>query len=142
MWKILEMFCRARDRAATQHKHSTPLIPQISVGELANLCHRSPNRLVIFDLRETVEIEAHPYTVPGALLTIDVDLYALIPWIPLNSIVVLYASVEIPAYYGHIHLPPTKLKFYALEGGLRFWRDAGQPLERAVLDDRRSVDNR
>src|ERR1700739_3388843 len=128
MWKFLRMFSRVRNRGTTQINHSEAPIPQISVNELAALCYLAFNQLIIFDLRTLPEIEAHPYMIPGALLTNNVDLYGLIPWIPRDTIVILYASLEIPAYYARAHLPPAKLRFYALEGGLRVWRDSGQPL--------------
>jgi hypothetical protein len=139
MWRFLGMFWKCRGRDATQKKQRGPGIPQISVGELVTLCHRASNRLMIFDLREPAEIEGHPYTIPGALLTINVDLYELMRWIPQDTIVVLYSTVDTPAYYARIHLSSTKLRFYALEGGVRLWHDAGQRLERAVLNDWRSV---
>jgi rhodanese-related sulfurtransferase len=142
MWKFLRMFFSAR------HENTTPLTPRefcvapISPVELASLRLRLPDRLLIFDLRESGEIEEHPFTIPGALLTTHGNFEALVPWIPPDTCVVLYATGGMPARYAGIHLLSRELKFCALEGGLRSWREAGLPLEQLASGDRRPVDNR
>lgn len=142
MWKFLQMFSRARDGDATQRNRSEPGMSQISVVELASLLVLAAEGLMIFDVREVNEVEEHPYAIPGALLTTNVNLDALVPWIPLNTIVVLYATANIPARYAFLHLLSGQVRFYALEGGLRSWTEAGLPLEDVVLNHQRSVDNR
>lgn len=140
MWKLLRMLDRIRQRAEGQTTRRESRIPQLCVSELVSLCHRASERPMIFDLRAPPEVEEHPYVIPGALLTIHVDLYALVPWIPPDTLVVLYAAANVPAHRVCTHQPSAKLRFYALEGGLRFWRDAGQPVERVALGDWRPVD--
>jgi hypothetical protein len=81
-------------------------------------------------------------TIPGALLTANVNFEELVPWIPPDTFVVLYATAEMPARYAGIHLLSRELRFCSLEGGLRSRRKASLPLERFILRDRRPVDNR
>lgn len=142
MWKLLRTFCRARDGNTTQQNPREPRISQISAVELASLCRRAPDQLMIFDLRESAEIEGHPYTIPGALLTSNVNFEALVPWIPPDTVIVLYATAGMPVRYACTHLLSRELRFCALEGGLRSWRETGLPLEQLVLVDRRPLDNR
>jgi rhodanese-related sulfurtransferase len=142
MWKLLRTFCKSRDGSVTQRNRSELGIAQISAVELASLFVQAPDNVMIFDLREPNEVEEHPYGIPGALLTTNVNLQALISWIPPKTAVVLYATADIPPRYALLHLLSTKLRFYALEGGLRSWRKTGLPMEPFVLSDRRSVDNR
>lgn len=140
MWKLLRMFCSALDGNATQQNPGR--ISQICVAELASLRLRASDQLMIFDLRESGEIEQQSYTIPGALLTINVNFETLVPWIPPDTFVVLYATAEMPVRYAGIHLLSRELHFCSLEGGLRSWREAGLPLEQLILSDRRPVDNR
>jgi len=142
MWKFLQAFCRARNRSRTQQKRSDPGISRIGAVELASLFVRAGDNLMIFDLRESAEIEAYPCAIQGALLTFNVNLHALIPWIPPETVVILYATSDIPAHYAFVHLLSRKLRIYALDGGLRSWREAGLPLEHVVFGDRRLSDNR
>lgn len=142
MWKLLRMFCKAKDGDATQQDPGESCIPQIGVVELASLRLRAPDQLMIFDLRESGEMEEHPYAIPGALLTTNVNLHALAPWIPPETVVVLYATSDLPAQFSSLHCPSRNLRFLALEGGLRSWREAGLQLEHLVLGDGRSVENR
>ena len=142
MWNLLRMFCRSRDGDTPQENPREPRISQICVAELASLRLRSPDQLMIFDLRESGEIEEHPYTIPGALLTFNVNFEALVPWIPPETFVVLCATAGTPARYAGIHLLSRELKFCWLEGGLQSWREAGLPQEQLALGDRRSVENR
>jgi len=130
MWKLLRMFCRSRDGDTTQENPREPRISQICVAELASFRLRSPDQLMIFDLRESGEMEEHPYTILGALLTTNVNLHALVAWIPPETVVVLYVTSDLPPDFSSLHCPSRKLRFYALEGGLRSWREAGLPLER------------
>jgi len=142
MWKFLRTYYKARDVQETQRNRSELGIAQISAVELASLFVQAPDNVIIFDLREPNEVEEHSYGISGALLTTNVNLQALVPWIPPETAVVLYATADIPARYAFIHLLSTKLRFYALEGGLRSWREAGLPVEHLVLGDGRWVDNR
>ena len=81
-------------------------------------------------------------TIPGALLTANVNFEELVPWIPPDTFVVLYATAEMPVRYAGIPLLSRELRFCSLEGGLRSWREAGLPLEQLILSDRKPVDNR
>ena len=140
MWKLVQMFPRMRDRNANQGNHCQSGIPLISALELASFAIRDPDALIDFDLRDYSEVEAYPYAIRGALLTFNVNLDALVPLIPPETIVILYGAVDIPARYAFLHLLSKKLSFRATEGGLQSWRAAGLPIEHLKLDDRRPVD--
>ena len=130
MWKLLRMFRKAKDGEATQQDPAESCISQISAVELTSLRLRASDQHMIFDLWESGEMEEHPYTISGALLTTNVNLHALVPWIPPETVVVLYATSDLPAHFSSLHCPSRKLRFYALEGGLRSCREAGLPQER------------
>jgi rhodanese-related sulfurtransferase len=142
MWKLLRMFHRTRDGNASQRNHGGRGISRISAAELASLFVHAPENLMIFDLREPNEIEDHPYGIPGALPTTDANLRTLVPWIPPGTVVVLYATANTPVHDAFLHLRSRKVKFYAVEGGIRSWQEAGLRTEHLVLGDRRSVDNK
>jgi hypothetical protein len=56
--------------------------------------------------------------------TANVDVRALIGWLPSRTWVVLYATDHIPKGLNHLPLLRSDLKFYAWSGGLRaWWRD-------------------
>ncbi|MGA9885264.1 MAG: hypothetical protein WBQ34_16235 [Candidatus Acidiferrales bacterium] len=113
----------------------------INAASLACLSDHSEG-LILLDLRGVHEIEKHTYSIPGALLTFNVDLAALVRWIPPNSTVVVFAAETIAAHDGRLRVSGRKLKVYSLEGGLQAWCESGLPLEPIALNDRRWVDNR
>ncbi|MGH9686852.1 MAG: rhodanese-like domain-containing protein [Candidatus Acidiferrales bacterium] len=114
----------------------------ISAASLAFLSDCSNDGLILLDLRGAHEIEKHTYSIPGALLTFNVDLAALIRWIPPSSTVVMFAAETIAAHDGRLRPSGRRLKVYSLEGGLQAWCQAGLPIEPVALNDRRWVDNR
>jgi len=118
------------------------LIPSISVATLASLSDRAGESLILFDLRDLREIERNGFSIPGALLTFNIDLRALTRWIPRDSTVVLFVEETMPAHDARLRIPSRKLDLFVLEGGLQSWRNAGMPLEPVALSDRRWVDNR
>lgn len=142
MWKLLQALRGSRDRKATQGSRPDSRVSQIGAVELASLLVDAPDNVIIFDLRESAEIEAYPYAIRGALLTFNVNVDALVPWIPAGAVVILYATGNIPFRHACLHLLSETSSFYALEGGLRSWWKAGLALEDIVLGDRRSLENR
>jgi hypothetical protein len=128
-------------RAIQWMRGESPISP-ISVASLASLSDRAGESLILFDLRELCEIERNCYSIPGALLTININLGVMIRWVPRDSAVVLFAEDTIPPHDSRLRLPSKKLKMFALEGGLQSWRQTGLPLEPVALSDRRWVDNR
>jgi rhodanese-related sulfurtransferase len=140
MWKFLQRFRRDRAENANQENDcESRTISLISAAELASCLMRAPDSLIVFDLRDYSEIESYPCAIRGALLTFNVNLNALVPWIPAETIVVLYGAADIPPHQT-LHLLSKGLRFVALEGGLRSWQVAGLPLEHLLLADRRPVD--
>lgn len=117
-------------------------VDSISAPSLASLSDEAGGNLIVFDLRDLHEIEKHSYSIPGALLTINVDFLALVRWMPRKTTLALYAADTIPADDSRLRLPGKQLEVYALSGGLQSWCKAGLPVEPIVLTDRRSVDNR
>ncbi len=117
-------------------------IAPINAISLASLSDSASESLILFDLRDLPEIERNSYSIPGALLTTNINLRAMIRWIPRDSTVVLFAEETIPPQDSRLRLPAKKLKMFALERGLKSWREAGLPLEPVALGDRRWVDNR
>jgi rhodanese-related sulfurtransferase len=141
MWKFLQRFRRDRAENANHGNDcESRTIRLISVAELASFFTRAPDSLIVFDLRDYNEIEAYPSAIRGALLTCNVNLDALVPWIPPETIVVLYGAADIPPRQALFHLVSKGLRFVALEGGLRSWQEAGLPMEQLLLADRRPVD--
>lgn len=120
----------------------TNRVDPISAPSLASLSDDAGGKLILFDLRDLHEIEKYSYSIPGALLTVNVDVAALVRWMPRKTTVALYASDTIPANDIRLRLPAKQLEAYALEGGLQSWCKAGLPLEPITLSDRRWVDNR
>ena len=127
---------------AMQWMRGESSVSPISAVSLASLSDRAGANLILFDLRELYEIERNCYSIPGALLTINIKLGALVRWVPRDSTVVLFAEETIPPHDSRLRLPSKKLKMFALEGGLQSWWRAGLPLEPVALTDRRWVDNR
>lgn len=117
-------------------------VDPINPTSLACLSDYLGEGLILLDLRGVHEIEKRTYSIPGALLTINVDLAALVRWIPPNSTVVMFAADTIAAHDGRCRVFGRGLKVYSLEGGLQAWCKAGLPVEPVALHDRRWVDNR
>jgi rhodanese-related sulfurtransferase len=114
----------------------------IDPKSLASLSDRSGANLLLFDLREMEEIEKFSFSIPGALLTTNVNFATLFRWIPPASTVAVFASETIQPHDTRLRLQPKKLSLYSLDGGLRSWCKAGLPVEPVALSDRRWVDNR
>lgn len=127
---------------AMQWMRGASSIPPISVASLASLSNRAAESLLLFDLRDLREIERNGFSIPGALHTFNVDLRAMVRWIPRDSTVVLFAEETIPPHDSRLRIPSRKLKMFVLEGGLQSWWKTGLPLEPVALSDRKWVDNR
>lgn len=141
MWRLKHYYTGSLSRIARLVRGECRISP-ISVTSLASLSENADGNLILFDLRDIREIERHGYSIPGALLTTNVDLGAMVRWVPRDTTVVLFGEETIPAHDPRLRLPVLKLKIHALEGGLRSWWRAGLPLEPVALSDRRWVDNR
>lgn len=112
MWRIFQ-----GNRAARE-------ISEITAAELSVLLEHISSSLIILDLRRRDDVDRYPYIIPGALLTANVDVRALIGWLPSRTWVVLYATDHIPKGLNHLPLLRSDLKFCALSGGLQaWWRD-------------------
>jgi rhodanese-related sulfurtransferase len=139
MWRLLRRICSPRIvRAIERFRRPLQIFPIDSAG-LASLSAQSADTLMVFDLRDSSEIEQHSYCIPGALLAANVDFDELVRWIPPKTIVVLYATANIPAHHSCLHLAAKGLKFYVLEGGLQSWREAGRPFDAVTFGMRRSA---
>lgn len=142
MWKFLQIFGRLRGGDSGNKHRGNANVRSIETAELATLIDRAAGKIMIFDLREPAEIDAYPYAIQDALLTINIDLDALIPWIPPKTVVVLYASGNLPAHCDLPNPDSRKLKFLALKDGLHAWREAGLPMEDVAFSYRRLLDDR
>jgi rhodanese-related sulfurtransferase len=111
----------------------------IGAAALASLSDRSGANLILFDLRELEEIEKFSFSIPGALLTTNVNLPRLVRWVPPTSTVAVFASESIPSHDARLRVRTQKITFYSLDGGLRSWCKAGLPVEPVSLSDRRWV---
>jgi hypothetical protein len=112
MWRIFQ-----GNRAARE-------ISEFTVAELSVVLEPLSSSLIILDLPRRDDVDRYPYIIPGALLTANVDVRALIGWLPSRTWVVLYATDHIPKGLNHLPLLRSDLKFYAWSGGLRaWWRD-------------------
>jgi hypothetical protein len=111
----------------------------IDAVSLASLSDRTGANLILFDLRQLQEIEQFSYSIPGALLTTNVNFPVLVRWVPPASTVAVFASESIPSHDERLGLPARKMTLYALDGGLRSWCKAGLPVEPVTLSDWRSV---
>jgi rhodanese-related sulfurtransferase len=136
MRSLLRFFCLDRQRVANTPNFSDRRMSKISAAELASLIETTPERVIIFDLRDYDAVALYPFAIPGALPAFRVDVEVLLHWVPPESVVVLYATDAIPASFACIHLVATKLNFRVLEGGLGSWRDAGFPMEYVSLGHR------
>lgn len=102
---------------------------EIMAADLSVLLERLCDRLIVLDLRRRDELEEYPYIIPGALLTTEVDLPAVIGWLPPRTWLVLYAMDSIPKGCSGLHLLRDDLSFYVLSGGLRAWWSADLPMD-------------
>jgi rhodanese-related sulfurtransferase len=139
MWHFLNKAFKAREKVAESCGNDEGEPQGISAMELAAFCWCAPDRLIVFDLREISEVEEYPHAIPGALLTTHVEISMLIPWVPPNTIVVLYAATDVPRRFAHLRVPEDEIKLYALRGGLRSWWQAGLPLEDFAENDRKPL---
>ena len=106
---------------------------EISADHLSVLMEPLSSKLMILDLRRRDEVEQYPRTVPGALLTTERDLPALIDWMPPCTWVVLYATDNIPKSCSRLNLLRSDLSFFVLSGGLRAWWRAGLAMQSVDL---------
>jgi rhodanese-related sulfurtransferase len=139
MWRFLNKAFKAQEEFAASPGNDEGGLQGISAMELAAFCWCASDRLIVFDLREISEVEEYPHAIPGALLTTHVDLTMLIPWIPPNTIVVLYGATDVPRRFARLRAPADEIKLYALRGGLRSWWQAGLPLEDFAVNDRKPL---
>lgn len=119
MWKL---FQQRRQKMEEE-------LSQLSASDLHSQLVTFSDKFVIFDIRGRREVEMFPYIIPGALLTTNVSLSAMISSIPPQSTVVLYASDNIPDNcIPHWAMGPG-LRGCVLNGGLRAWYTARLPME-------------
>lgn len=134
MWHVFQAFRRHKvAKVAAPDRIESGPITEINPRELVLLLIHIPHRVIIFDLRQSGEVERHPFTVPDALLTTNVDLFELMPWIPPETIAVFYAAEHIPRDYVLPVARSNESNTYVLKGGLRSWCESGFPVERASL---------
>jgi rhodanese-related sulfurtransferase len=127
-------FARLRRMAACE-----ALAHPIDAPSLASLSDRAGANLIVFDLRDLQEIEKFSYSIPGALLTTNLNFRMLVRWVPAASTLAVFASETLSPHDARLRLPARKITLYALDGGLRSWCKAGLPVEPVTLSDWRSV---
>lgn len=130
MWHVFEAFRKQRIAKVEPDRIESGPIIEINPRELILLLTHVPDRLMIFDLRHSSEVERHPSIIPDALLTTNIDLFELMPWIPPETIVVFYAAEHIPRDFVVPVPQSSESTTYVLKGGLRSWWEAGLPVER------------
>lgn len=108
-------------------------VDSINVTEFLQLLESVPDKILIFDVRDRSEIKAYPRIIPQALLATDLSLPALMPWLPPEMWVVLYAENSISRNYETLPTLRPDARFRALEGGLRAWWEARLETEPANL---------
>jgi hypothetical protein len=116
-----------------QPSRQLPGIVEISAEHLSVLLEPLSSKLIILDLRPRDEVQRYPHMIPGALLTTEADLGALIAWMPSGMWVVLYATDRIPRSCSRLHPLRNDLSFYVLTDGLRAWWRAGLAMESVDL---------
>src|ERR1700734_1782355 len=121
MWKLFQ-----RNRVLRE-------MAEISAADLLVALEPLCSNPIILDLRGQDDVECYPYIIPGALLTMKVDVPALITWLPPRNWVVLYATDNIPRSCSRLHLLRNDLSFYVLSAGLRAWWRAGFAMETVDL---------
>ena len=141
MWWFITSFSNALARVMGMAGCEV-LAQPIDAASLASLSDRAGANLILFDLRELHEIEDFSYSIPGALLTTNVNFPLLVRWVPPASTVAVFASETLSRTDARLRLPARRMTLYALDGGLRSWCKAGLPVEPVALSDRRWVDNR
>ena len=122
-------------------RHLNGQIVQIDATELSALMAHFPERLIVFDLRDSCELKRFPYVIPDALLTADVNLFASISWIPPGTIIVLYAEGEIRRDDPLLDLIASQTSVFVLRGGLQSWLDARLPASQISQRDLPFVQN-
>jgi hypothetical protein len=119
MWRLFQR----------QLQNAAKRLSRLSAADLYSKLADLLEKPIIVDIRECREIETFPYIIPGALLTTNVSLSAMIPWIPPRSTVVVYAFDDIPDNCTPLGAIAHASRGYVLNGGLRAWHRAGLPLE-------------
>jgi len=125
MLKLLHTLFGGDERSSALSSHTV----SISNEELVALLGQIGEKLILFDLRPSAEVERFPYIIPGALLTTHAKLLDLAHWIPPEAIVVLYGAEKISAYFDLLTLLHRDTHFYLLERGIKAWRQARLPME-------------
>lgn len=129
MWSFFRSFFRTQRDGSPAADLGPAGTSHINAVQLASLFSCASQKLMVFDLRSLTEIEQYPRTIPGALLTTHVDLCTLVPWIPPETIVVLYATEEVPRRFAQLTVSPGRPKIRLLDGGLQLWCQEGLPVE-------------
>jgi hypothetical protein len=119
MWRLFQR----------QLRNTAMRLSRLSAADLYSKLGDLLERPIIVDIRECREIETFPFMIPGALLTTNVSLSSMIPWIPPRSTVVVYAFDDIPHNCTLLPVIALAPKGYVLNGGLRAWHKASLPLE-------------
>jgi len=128
MWTFLRALLRIQETAPSK----------LDPIQLVSLLWCASEKLMIFDLRALAEVEEYPRTIPGALLTTHVDMHMLIPWVPAETIVILYATEDVPRHFAQLLVSSDGPKVQLLDGGLRSWWQAGLPMETVNVSERQS----
>lgn len=130
MWHVFETFRKQKiANAAAPDRSERRRATEIGPRELSLLLAHIADRLLIFDLRRPSEIERYPFMIPDALLTTNVDLFELVRWIPPETIIVLYATEQIPRDCAVSDVGANESTIYVLKGGLKSWLEARLPTE-------------
>jgi rhodanese-related sulfurtransferase len=138
MWGFLRILLKAEDHNSREAHLGATEPSKINAVQLAPLLWCASEKLIIFDVRTPAEVDEYPRTIPGALLTTHVDIHNLIPWVPPEAIVILYATDDIPRTFTHLTVSSDGPKVHLLAGGLRSWYQAGLPIEALNLPESHS----
>lgn len=125
MWDLLRVIRGNKEKRQNLSSNATLIDSQ----HLLILYGQSAEELILFDLRQTDELERFPFIIPGALLTNRARILDVMDWIPPQAIVVLYGAEKISAYSDLIRRLPQDAHFYLLENGVKSWRHAKFPME-------------
>jgi len=132
---------RTPELESNWERHLNGQIVQIDPTELSALIAHFPERIMIFDLRDSRELKRFPYVIPDALLTANVNLFASISWIPSETIIVLYAEGEIRRDDPLLDLITSQTSVFVLRGGLQSWLEARLPAAQISQRDLPFVQN-
>lgn len=130
MWDALRLFRRRTpELESSWERLLDSQIVQIDATELSSLIAYFPEKLMIFDLRASREIKKFPYIIPDALLAANANLFASVPWILPETIMVLYSEGEIRRDDPLVDLIASRSSVFVLKGGLQAWLGARLPVE-------------